>query len=239
MIFGLTGGIASGKSTVSKTFQYLGIPMVDADIIARQVVEPGSYGLNTIIDVFGEEMILPDGTLNRPKLSKEVFSNPDLSLRKDLMDVLNRIMAPLIQEESARQLNKLEADGHRVVGYDAALICEMGNADKYRPLVVVHCPQETQLERLMSRNSLTRQRAMDIIDLQMPAERKVKMADYTIDTSGSIAQSILQTKKIAIAIRQQVGRFCFDCGKEYRPNDRAEMCEGCGFNNPFNNGDKS
>lgn len=194
MIFGLTGGVASGKSTVSKTLQKHSIPIVDADIVARQVVEPGTSGLAMIVDLFGEEMLLPDGTLNRAKMSEQVFSHPDLKIRRERRNMLNYIMAPLVQEESARQLTKLHGAGHPLVGYDAALICEMGNVDKYRPLVVVYCPTEMQVERLMSRNSLTRERAMDIINTQMPSEKKAKLADRVIYTWGSIEQSVLQTE---------------------------------------------
>lgn len=194
MIFGLTGGIASGKSTVTKTFLKYGVPMVDADIVARQVVEPGKPGLAAIVDAFGSQMLLPDGTMNRPKMAEQVFSNPDLSRRQSLMSKLNSIMAPLVVEESTRQLNKLQADGHALVGYDAALICEMGNAGKYRPLIVVYCPTDTQCERLMSRNNLTRERAMDIIGVQMPIDAKARMADRIIYTWGTIEQSIIQTE---------------------------------------------
>lgn len=194
MIFGLTGGIATGKSTVSKTFLKYGIPMVDADIVARQVVEPGTPGLMAIVDAFGKEMLLADGTLNRPKMAEQVFSNPDLQLRARLMDKLNSIMSPLVQEESARQLKKLSDEGHQLVGYDAALICEMGNADRYRPLIVVYCPADVQLQRLMSRNSLTHERAMDMISAQMPADTKAWLADRVIYTDGTIEQSVLQTQ---------------------------------------------
>lgn len=194
MIFGLTGGICSGKSTISKTFQRYGIPMVDADIVARQVVEPGTPGLATIVDVFGTDMLLADGTMNRTKMSEQVFSNPDLVLRKRLMSRLNAIMAPLVQEESLRQLNKLRDQGHPIVGYDAALICEMGNADRYRPLIVVYCPTDAQCSRLMSRNTLTRERAMDIISVQLPIEDKARLADRVIYTWGTIEQSVLQTE---------------------------------------------
>lgn len=202
--FGLTGGIACGKSTASRTFQAHGIPMVDADQVARQVVEPGTYGLHSIVDIFGKGMLLPDGTLNRTKLGQEVFSHPDLSLRKELMDVLNSLMGPLIREESASQIRKLHAQGHAIVGYDAALICEMGNADKYRPLIVVSCPVDTQLARLMSRNSLTRQEAMDRILSQMPLEKRLELADYVIDTSGTVQYSIEQTESIIFKLEQEI-----------------------------------
>jgi dephospho-CoA kinase len=197
--FGLTGGIASGKSTVTKTFRAAGIPIVDADIVARQVVEPGTPGLQAVINAFGTEYLLPDGTLNRTKLGALVFAN------KKKLDICNKIMMPLIHDEGAAQIKKLHDEGHLIVGYDAALICEIGNAEKYRPLIVVHCPTDTQLAqlaRLMSRNNLTRAEAMARIEAQMPVEKKKAMADYLIDTSGTIENSISQTEKIIETLKK-------------------------------------
>lgn len=201
--FGLTGGICCGKSTVSRTFQKHGIPLVDADQVARQVVIPGSYGLNRIIELFGAEMLLPNGSLDRAKLAELVFSHPDLDVRKSHMSDLNELMGPLIQQEGASQINKLHAEGHAVVGWDAALLIEAGNAERYQPLVVVYCPREMQLERLMSRNGLTRQQAMDRIESQMSGELKAHMADHVIYTFSSIDDSIKQTELLIEKFQQQ------------------------------------
>lgn len=188
--FGLTGGIASGKSTVNKTFQAHGIPMIDADQVARQVVQPETYGLTAIVDAFGQEFLQEDGTLDRSKLGNLVFSD------KEQMDKLNNIMGKLIADESARQIADLHYMGYPIVGYDAALICEIGDADKFRPLIVVYCPQDAQIDRLMRRNGLTRDQAVHRINAQMPVEQKKKFADFLIDTSGTVEQSIAQTNII-------------------------------------------
>jgi len=193
--FGLTGGIASGKSTVTKTFRAHNVPMVDADIIARQVVEPGTRGLALVIEHFGTEYLLEDGTLDRIKLGNLIFAN------KDQRDILDNIMMPIINEESSLQVKKLHDEGHEIVGYDGALICEMGNADKYRPLIAVHCTQDQQLERLMKRNNLTQEAAMHRINAQMPVAKKIAMADYTIDTSGTIEESVKQTETTYLCLR--------------------------------------
>lgn len=195
IVFGLTGGIACGKSTVTKTFRKHGIPMVDADIIARQVVDIGTHGYFSLLKAFGKEFFNEDGTLNRVALGTLVFAE------KTAMKKLNDIMAPMIQDESFRQIQRwflfLSGQGRDlIVGYDAALICEMGNAKKYKPLIVVSCPRDTQIERLIKRNSLTREQAVARIDAQMPVEEKIKMADYVINTSGTIEESILQTEFI-------------------------------------------
>ena len=193
--FGITGGIASGKSTVTKTFIKLGVPIVDADVVARQVVEPGTVGLEAIVDAFGQDILCIDGTLNRPKLGDLVFHDATQ------MSMINHIMTPLINTESSRQIAEMHAQGHEIVGYDAALICEMGNADKYRPLIVVQCPQAIQVERLMKRNDLTYDQAMARITCQMPVEQKAKLADWIIDTSGTIEDSTKQTETTFLCLR--------------------------------------
>jgi dephospho-CoA kinase len=194
--FGLTGGIACGKSTVNKTFNSLGIPMVDADIVARQVVEVETPGWEQLRKVFGIEYFHEDQTLNRTKLAGLVFTDP--SSRSEL----NRIMLPLIDDEATIQIKKLHDDGHQIVGYDAALLIEMGHADKYRPLVVVICTPEIQLERLMRRNRLSEEEAMARINAQLPTSAKTELADFIIETSGTIKNSVLQTEEVLYEIKQ-------------------------------------
>ena len=196
--FGLTGGIACGKSAVTKTFLANGIPMVDADIVARQVVLPGSTGLTMIVETFGSSFLLDDGTLNRPSLASLVFND-----KKAMME-LNHIMSPIIEIESKNQIGLFHYEGHPIVGYDAALIIEQGNAKNYRPLIVVSCPEDTQLARLMSRNSLTREEAMARIASQMPTAQKITFADYVVDTSGTIENSIAQTELIISNLRKML-----------------------------------
>jgi dephospho-CoA kinase len=198
IVFGLTGGIASGKSTVTKTFRRIGVPIIDADQIARDVVVPGSKGLQQIVDEFSPLMLLPDGTLNRKRLGTLVFLYPDS------MGKLNKIMSPLIQEESERQVQRAYQDGHEVIGYDAALIFEMGNAERYDPIIVVHCSPENQLGRLMKRNDLTESEAVARISAQMPVAEKIKRADWTINTDGSVEQSIKQTETIFLCLRNKL-----------------------------------
>jgi dephospho-CoA kinase len=195
MIVGLTGGICCGKSTVAKTFVRLGIPEVDADIVARQVVEVGTKGWDRIRATFGMEYLNDDQTINRAKLGKLVFSD------RNTRSLLDQLMLPLIIDESKIQLEKLARD-HAIVVYNAALICEMGHADRYRPLVVVVCTPEIQLARLMNRNNLTKIEAMLRINAQMPAAAKCDMADFVIETSGNIEGSVLQTEVVLYEIRK-------------------------------------
>jgi dephospho-CoA kinase len=194
--FGLTGGICSGKSNVAKTFISHNIPMVDADIIARQVVEVGTYGWFAIKDRFGDDYINDDKSINRTKLGTFVFAN------KEAMELLNEVMSPLINSEATRQIKSLHDDGHELVGFNATLICEAGHADKYRPLIVVSCTKEKQAERLMKRNGLTKELAMARIESQMSNEKKVAMADDVIDSNGSIDDSVKQTEKVIRVLRR-------------------------------------
>lgn len=195
IMFGLTGGIACGKSTVTKTFRKHGIPLVDADIIARQVVEPGTRGYFQLLSAFGPEFFNEDMTLNRTKLGELVFTEA-LAMEK-----INGIMGPLIHVEAAHQMQRWlaylqENNKPLIVGYDAALICEQGNHKAFKPLIVVACSKEIQLERLMKRNSLTKAQAEARINAQMPVEEKVKLADFVIDTSREIEYSVLQTEAV-------------------------------------------
>lgn len=200
LLVGLTGGICCGKSTVAKTFEKNNIPNVDADIVARQVVEPGTLGHQLIVSFFGNDYLNEDDTINREKLGALVFSD------KKSLEALNKIMTPLIQKESQDQITNLYNAGYNIVIYNAALICENGNADKYRPLIVVSCPQDIQLARLMSRNNLTRDEAMARINAQFSSEKRVEFADFVIDSSMSIKNSVLQTEVVIYEL-QQLSKF--------------------------------
>jgi dephospho-CoA kinase len=199
--FGLTGNIAMGKSTVTKTFRAAGIPMVDADIVSRQVVELGTPGLAKMVEAFGPEYLQADGTLDRAKLGTMIFAPGNAEQLK----LCNDIMQPLIKEESFRQIEEFHKNGFEIVGYDAALICENGNADGFRPLIMVRCTPEQQLERLMKRGTghgpLTMAQATAIINVQMPIEKKIAMADWIIDTSGTIEDSIKQTETTILCLK--------------------------------------
>jgi dephospho-CoA kinase len=186
-VFGITGSIACGKSTVTRFMKKNGIPIVDADIIAREVVVVGSPGWGMIRAMFGHEYLLEDESIDRPKLGQYVFSN------KQALYNLNAIMSPLIQLEAEKQINVLHEEGYDLVGYDAALIIESGNASKYAPLVVVTAPFETQLLRLMSRNSLTEEDARNRISKQLSSEEKAQHADLIIETTGTLEELELKT----------------------------------------------
>jgi len=190
LTFGLTGGIATGKSTINKIFTANDIPLVDADIVARQVVEPGTEGLYSLGKEFGAQYINANGSLDRSKLGSLIFKDFSAKSR------LDHIMFPLIFEEVEKQIKSLHDSGYPIVGYDSALIIESGLADGFRPLIVAYCSEEQQIARLMKRNGLIWAEAMLRIASQMPAQQKVVYADYIINTGGTKEESAFQTLEI-------------------------------------------
>jgi dephospho-CoA kinase len=175
---GLTGSIAVGKSFVTSVFAELGCHVLDADHTAREVVLPGSPGLRSIAEVFGEEVLNTDGTLNRAHLGALVFADETKRQR------LNQLLHPFIiarQDEIMRAWE--QADPHGIGIIDAALMIESGGYRRFDKLIVVHCRPEVQLERLMLRSGLSRDEAQARIDAQMPQAEKTRFADYLIDTS--------------------------------------------------------
>lgn len=175
-VFGLTGGIACGKSFVSSLLVKNLIPVVDADKVAREVVEPGPVGLALLVEAFGD--ILKDGALDREKLGEMVFGKTDQLFK------LNSILQPLIADRAAYLIRLHLQMGVKVVCYDAALIIELGLADRFRPLVVVSCKPEVQIERLLKRG-LTKDQALARMASQLSNEKRVEAADVVIDTNGT------------------------------------------------------
>ncbi len=175
---GLTGSIGVGKSFVASVFVELGCHVLDADQTAREVVMPGTPGLKALTEAFGEEILNPDGTLNRKQLGAVVFNDESQRQR------LNGILHPFIIMRQDEILNAWEAEDPDGIGIvDAALMIESGGYKRFDKLIVVHCRPEVQLERLMLRDKLSQEEALRRINSQMPQEEKQKFADYLIDTS--------------------------------------------------------
>ena len=194
VVFGLTGGIASGKSTVAKRIRARGIPVIDADVLAREVVARGTDGFEAIVTAFGEQVVGPDGELDRKKLGATVFA--DANARK----ILNGIVHPRIFARSSDRIRELGAEGRAVVCYEAALLVENGMSEAFRPLVVVAVPLTVQVDRVMSRDGLNRVEAMARIAAQLPLAEKVAMADYVVDNSGTLSELEMRTDGVIDAI---------------------------------------
>lgn len=190
MIIGLTGGIACGKSTVAKMLVARGARVIDADAVAREVVAPGTEGLQAITDRFGAEVLDDDGALDRAALGRRVFG--DASARAALEGILH----PLIAVESARQIQQAVAEGAPLVVYDAALLIESGRADMFRPLVVVSVRPQTQIDRIMRRDGLDEASAQARLDAQMPVAEKAALADHVIDNEGDLDATEAQVEAL-------------------------------------------
>ncbi len=188
---GLTGGIASGKSTVSRMFTDLGVPVIDADLIAREAVAPGSRALEAIVDAFGEGILTEEKSLNRAALGEIVFSDP--AKKK----VLEGILHPEIIAEQDRRLRELEREGRTPVAIvDAAVMIESGSWKRFDSLVVVDCDESQQIGRLRLRNGMNEEEAARRVNAQMPLSEKVKYADHVIDNRGSIDDTRKQVEEL-------------------------------------------
>jgi dephospho-CoA kinase len=187
---GLTGGIASGKSTVSNMLRTLSFPIVDADVCAREVVNPGETAYNKIVDVFGEHILLADGTINRKRLGEIIFK--DGTKRT----TLNGIVHPEVRKLMRKKVEEYEHAGESAVVLDIPLLIESQLLDWVDKVLVVYVPQDIQLNRLMVRDQLTREAAMERIQSQLPLDEKRKYADVLIDNSGTIEETNLQLNDI-------------------------------------------
>ena len=202
-LFGLTGGIASGKSTVAARFRARGVPVIDADQLAREVVAPGTEGLKAVVAAFGPDVLAPDGSLDRKAVAGRVFG--DVAARKTLEGITHPRITALGFERAA----ELAARGEPLACYEAALIVENGAADAFRPLVVVACPQDVQVRRLLERGA-TRDEALGRVRAQRPLSDKVAVADHVIDTTGTLEEGARQADAVLSVI---CDRFGIDFGR--------------------------
>ncbi len=185
--FGLTGGIACGKSTVAQYLRELGAEVIDADRVGHELVQPGLPAYRQLVEVFGRNILSPTGTLERNRLGAIVFANPD-KLRQ-----LNAILHPRIiarVEELAGRAS--EANPRAVVVVDAALIFEAGIGGRFHKVIIAWCRREQQLERLMTKTGLSRFEAEQRIDSQMSADDKRRRADFVVDCSGTLEETRAQ-----------------------------------------------
>jgi dephospho-CoA kinase len=188
-VIGLTGGIACGKSMISAYLAQKGIPVIDGDLVARQIVEPGTKGLAQIVDTFGAEYLHADGTLNRAMLGSLVFAD------KEALQQLNAITKPLLLEAFKTQINALHA--HPMIVLDVALLLEDHDYKELADQVwVVTVSPVQQLARLMKRNSYTVEEAQNRINAQMSNEERIQYADVVIDNNGTMSETIAQVDRL-------------------------------------------
>lgn len=195
MIIGLTGGIGTGKSTVSAMLKAKGIMVIDSDQIAREVVEPGSKALAQIVAHFGQEVLLPNGRLNRKALGARVFGNEEK--RKRLMEITH----PAIFAETEKRISEAKKNGEALIVLDSPLLIETGRYKQTDLVVLVYADEETQLQRIMSRDNLTEEEARYRINAQMPIDEKRQYADIIIDNRGTIEELEVQVAQLLNRLR--------------------------------------
>jgi len=198
-VFGLTGGIGSGKSSVAALLRERGVPVVDADELARQVVAPGSAGLAQVVTAFGPEILGPDGSLDRKQLGARVFSDADARKR------LNSITHPLVRELSQQRFAELERQGVTLAAYDVPLLFEVGLDAALRPVVVVSASEAVQLERVAARDGLDEAAVRARVSAQLPLAEKRQRADFVLDNDGSRVALAAQVDALLPKLRAGAG----------------------------------
>lgn len=197
-IVGLTGGISSGKSTVSSYLKQLKIPVIDADEVARKVVEPNSQGAREIRKTFGSDVFEEDGSLNRQKLGSLIFSNAEN--RQKLDDLLQPLIKIMILDE----IEEYRQKGENMIVLDLPLLFEKQYEELCEEIIVVYIPKELQLERLMKRNQYTKQEALSRIDSQLSIEEKRKRATVLLDNQGTIQQLYHQVEQWLVETKNDI-----------------------------------
>jgi dephospho-CoA kinase len=190
-VFGLTGNIGSGKSTVAAMLRDSGIPVLDADRISRDVTIPGGQTYDAVVGAFGREILRNDGAIDRKRLGEIVFADPASRER------LERITHPAILEALKEAIAGIERDGHRVVVVEATLIHESGRKGLFESVISVTCDRETAISRLAARGGMPRSQAEARLRAQMDAGRKAGASDYLIDNSGDVESTRRQVVALA------------------------------------------
>ncbi len=190
-LLGVTGGIASGKSTVSKMLAELGSPLIDFDLIARQVVEPGTEGLAKIVDYFGHQVLTEDGSMDRKKVANIVFG--DIEKRKKLESFTH----PSIHEEFCRQVDAIAAENpEAIIQVAVPLLIELNLQHLFDKILIVYIPAEIQEKRLVERDNISPQVAANIMKSQLPIAEKIQFADFIVDNTGNLDYTRSQVEKI-------------------------------------------
>jgi len=197
LVVGLTGGIASGKSTVSDMLEELGAPLIDFDLIARQVVEPGTHSLKVIVNYFGKQILAEGGTLDRKKLSKIVFQ--DFEKRKKLESFTH----PPIYEEFFKQIDEIaKKNPDAVIQVSIPLLIELNMQSAFDNLIIVYVSQKTQVERLAQRDGISIKEAANILKSQLSIDEKIGFANFIINNENTVEETKKQVNKVWLELKK-------------------------------------
>ncbi|HTN54134.1 MAG TPA: dephospho-CoA kinase [Anaeromyxobacter sp.] len=199
-LVGLTGGIATGKSTFAALLRARGVPVVDADALARAAVAPGTPALAEIGQVFGPEVLLPGGGLDRPRMAARVFGNPEARRR------LEAITHPAVRQAMLAETRRLAAEGHPLAFYDTPLLYEVGLETALDAVVVVWAPPEVQQARLAARDGLAPAQAEARLAAQLPVDEKAARADFVVENAGPIEGLAAKADRLLEDLRRGHGR---------------------------------
>jgi len=189
-VFGLTGGIGAGKSTVAARFRARKLPVIDADQLARSVVAPHSEGYHALLEAFGEQILHEDRTIDRAKLARLVFGDRELRQR------LEAVVHPRVEAALEVELRRLELREEPLACYEAALLVETGRAERFRPLIVVTAPEDVQVVRALHRDDGDTQQILQRIQSQAPTSDKVAVADYVIENAAELEDTIQRADRV-------------------------------------------
>ena len=190
-LLGVTGGIASGKSTVAHMLEELGAPVIDTDVLAREVVEPGKPAFRAIVDYFGRQVLQEDGALDRKKISGIVFK--DIEKRRKLEGLIH----PRITEVVSSRLDAiLEKDPNAIIQVVVPLLIETNQQQRYHSILVVYVPEQVQIQRLVERDHITREAAANILKAQLPIDEKVAHADFVIHNDKTMEETREQVRDL-------------------------------------------
>jgi dephospho-CoA kinase len=198
-VFGLTGGLGAGKSTVAARLRARGLPVVDADALSRQAVVPGSQALEEIAQSFGAEVVAADGSLDRRRLGDLVFQQDPARSR------LEAILHPRIRALAEQRFADLDLRGEPLGCYEVPLLFEVGLDPSLRPVVVVVAPEDVRIQRVALRDNTSREQALACLRAQLPLDDKVARADHVIDNSGPIASTLEQTDRVLADVCRAFG----------------------------------
>jgi dephospho-CoA kinase len=193
---GLTGGLASGKSFVGQAFAELGCYLIQADEIGREVMQPGGEAFEPVVREFGQEILAPDGSIDRKRLASMVFGDPER------LAALNRLVHPPVIRRQDRMMEEIAAgDPGAIAVVEAAVMIEAGTYKRLDKLVLAVCTEQQQVDRAVRRSGLSREEALARIRRQMPLEEKRKYADYVIDTSGTEEETLRRVREVYNLLR--------------------------------------
>ena len=192
----LTGGIATGKSHVRARFEAFGVPTIDSDVLAHDAVAPSTTGLAAVVNRFGRDVLCSDGTLDRERLAKIVFADPDARR------ALEAIIHPEVRRATDDWFAALDADRHPYAIADIPLLYEVGRDRDFDEVIVVACGPDTQLRRLMERDDMSDGEARQRLSTQLPIDQKVRSADYVIRTDGTFDDTDRQVRAVFDRLRR-------------------------------------